>query len=302
MRKLKDCALSGKWQLRILLLTSFLILPTFSFLIPPFSHLLPQSSLKAQTFYNLTADEVRVDSVLPLFTYQQALGSHYSDSIYTISLEYPEFIDMQEADILRYQQIAGAELPPAMPVVNQYIGVSRRQGTLYASFCPIVFRDGKYQKLVSFMVKTYQTPQSANASARGLSRSRNYSPSFSNHSVLASGRWVKILVPETGIYELSTSLIRQAGFSDKSKVKVFGYGGAWQPEQLTADYLAETDDLKEVPTCNVDGRRLLEQQHGNVPHTQPLQRLWLLLPDGGRRDAADGRQCRVCRQFLSLGQ
>ena len=256
MRKLKDCALSGKWQLRILLLTSFLILPTFSFLIPPFSHLLPQTSLKAQTFYNLTADEVRVDSVLPLFTYQQALGSHYSDSIYTISLEYPEFIDMQEADILRYQQIAGAELPPAMPVVNQYIGVSRRQGTLYASFCPIVFRDGKYQKLVSFMVKTYQTPQSANASARSLSRSRNYSPSFSNHSVLASGRWVKILVPETGIYELSTSLIRQAGFSDKSKVKVFGYGGAWQPEQLTADYLAETDDLKEVPTCNVDGRRL----------------------------------------------
>ena len=29
-----------------------------------------------------------------------------------------------------------------------------------------------------------------------------------------------------------------------------------QPEKLTADYLMETDDLQELPTCNVGGRRL----------------------------------------------
>ena len=79
---------------------------------------------------------------------------------------------------------------------------------------------------------------------------------YADHSVLASGSWAKIRVPETGVYHLSDALIRQAGFSDPSRVKVYGYGGALQPEVLTGDYLIATDDLKEVATCTVGGRRL----------------------------------------------
>ena len=51
-------------------------------------------------------------------------------------------------------------------------------------------------------------------------------------------------------------MVKKAGFKDINKVKIYGYGGARQPEQLTASYLSETDDLKEVPTCTVNGRRL----------------------------------------------
>ena len=222
-----------------------------------------------------------MDSVLPLFTYQQALGCNYADSVYTISLEYPEFIDMQPTDILRYQQIAGSELPPEMPVVHQYIGVSRRQGTLYASFCPIVYRDDKYQKLVSFMIKTkaslecrvesveFATALDSSAAGSPVANSKLYtlnskpnraaanSSLYTLHSSLKDGRWVKIRVPETGIYEISSALVRQAGFTDINKVRVYGYGGAWQPEQLTADYLEATDDLKEVPLCQVNGRLMM---------------------------------------------
>ena len=222
-----------------------------------------------------------MDSVLPLFTYQQALGCNYADSVYTISLEYPEFIDMQPTDILRYQQIAGSELPPEMPVVHQYIGVSRRQGTLYASFCPIVYRDDKYQKLVSFMIKTkaslecrvesveFATALDSSAAGSPVATSKLYtlnstpnraaanSSLYTLHSSLKDGRWVKIRVPETGIYEISSALVRQAGFTDINKVRVYGYGGAWQPEQLTADYLEATDDLKEVPLCQVNGRLMM---------------------------------------------
>ena len=75
-------------------------------------------------------------------------------------------------------------------------------------------------------------------------------------SVLATGRWAKIRVPATGIYELTSAVIRQAGFSNLDKVKIYGYGGAMQPEKLTSDYLRQTDDLAEVPTCTVGGRRL----------------------------------------------
>ncbi len=80
---------------------------------------------------------------------------------------------------------------------------------------------------------------------------------YASHSVLADGRWVKVSVPSSGIYQLTDKLLREAGFTDPSRVKVYGYGGALQPERLTADYLAATDDLHEVATCRTgDGRCL----------------------------------------------
>ena len=33
----------------------------------------------AQDFFNLTANEVRIDSVLPVFTYTKQLGANFSD-------------------------------------------------------------------------------------------------------------------------------------------------------------------------------------------------------------------------------
>ncbi len=79
---------------------------------------------------------------------------------------------------------------------------------------------------------------------------------YADHSVLANGRWVKVRVPETGIYQLTDQMLRQAGFTDPERVKVYGYGGALQPEQLMADYLKLTDDLHEVPQCRMAGRSL----------------------------------------------
>ena len=79
---------------------------------------------------------------------------------------------------------------------------------------------------------------------------------YASHSVLANGRWVKIRIPETGIYHLSDDFLREAGFADPSRVSIYGYGGAMQPEKLLANYVADTDDLHEVATCNINDRRL----------------------------------------------
>ena len=208
----------------------------------------------AQHFFNLTADEVKIDSVLPCFSYQQALGPHYADSVYEVSIAYPEFMEMSKGDIARYQAIT-TEVPPTLPNVEQFVSVVRKEGVLNVSFVPVVFRDGKYQKLVSFMLDVKAT---APGHSRNLS-TLHPSPSSSRyaaHSVLAEGKWAKIRVGETGIYQLTDALIRQAGFSNPSKVRIYGYGGALQDEQLTGDYLSSIDDLKEVPTCVVGGRRL----------------------------------------------
>ena len=204
---------------------------------------------EAQKWVDLTARQVRIDSLLPVYTWQKQLGPHYADSTYTVSIEYPEFIPMSKAEIRRYQTISGEPLPE-LPVVTQAIGVSRKQGVLDISLVPLVFRDGKYQKLVSFKLNVV-------ASAKAQARTRSGEVKrYADHSVLQEGIWVKIRVPENGFYQLTDALIKKAGFSDINKVKVYGYGGALQPEMLTGDYLAATDDLQEVPTCVVGGKRI----------------------------------------------
>lgn len=201
-----------------------------------------------QRFFNLTAEQVRIDSLLPVFTHHVSLGPDYADSVYTVSIVYPEFIPMSEADIERCEKIMSKSLP-AMPEVSQVISVDRKQGELTVSFIPLVFRDGRYQKLVSFMLDV----RGQKSVVRGR---RAATQRYADHSVLATGKWAKIGVPSTGIYQVTTDLIKKAGFSDINKVKIYGYGGGMQPETLTATYLAETDDLMEVPTCEVGGRKL----------------------------------------------
>ena len=210
----------------------------------------------AQHFFNLTADEVKIDSMLPCFSYQQALGPHYADSVYEVSIAYPEFMEMSKGDIARYQAIT-TEVPPTLPNVEQFVSVVRKEGVLNVSFVPVVFRDGKYQKLVSFMLDVKATAPGHSRTPSPFTFHRSPSSSrYAAHSVLAEGKWAKIRVGETGIYQLTDALIRQAGFSNPSKVRIYGYGGALQDEQLTGDYLSSTDDLKEVPICVVGGRRL----------------------------------------------
>ena len=219
---------------------------------------------EAQTkFFNLTAEEVKIDSLLPHFTYSRPLAANYQDSVYTVTIEYPEFIDATSADVLAYHRISGEPLPE-MPIVDQHVSVSRRSATLVTDFCPLVYRDNKYQLLVSFMIKVTATPATTTALRSSVATTRSSSSSrYVDHSVLAEGNWAKIRVPSTGVYQITESLIRQAGFSDITKVRVYGYGGNLQSEVLTESVITETDDLQEVPLY-IEGSRRLFYAKGSV--------------------------------------
>ena len=226
----------------------------------------------AQEFIDLTARQVEIDSLLPVFTWQRPLGANYADSTYTVSIEYPEFIEMSKEEIKKCREILtspdpscrrgierladpnsrrGIEQLPELPEVRQTVGVVRKQGVLDVSFVPLVFRDGRYQKLVSFKLNVQ-----ARAAGRARTRAASASERYAAHSILQSGSWAKIRIPESGFYQLTDALVKSAGFSDPSKVKIYGYGGALQPEQLTGDYLTATDDLREVPTATIGGKRI----------------------------------------------
>ena len=222
--------------------------------------LLAVMGLKAQRtqFVNLTAEEVGLtDGGVPRLAWSFPLPADYQDSLYTVSLLYPEFIDAP--------QTVDSLLPP-MPQVEQRVALDRKRGALEVLFTPWVWRDGRQQILVSFMMRVTAVPRPSHegcgrndASPGARVKANVFREQGSGEvegSLLASGRWAKIRVPATGVYEITDALVRQAGFSDASKVRVYGYGGALQPEMLSRSYLAATDDLQEVPTATVNGRRL----------------------------------------------
>lgn len=243
----------------------------------------------AQRFFNLASSQVKVDSVLPEFTYAIPLYNNYDDSLYTVSILYPEFIDMTRNDIANYERLSNEPLPE-MPVVKQQIAVSRKKAMLETYFCPLVKRDGKYQILVSFMLKVESKAKASttkgnetlakgygamaninDALATGnnaLAKNSSAAERYAANSILATGKWAKIRVPSSGVYQITESLIRKAGFSSLSKIKVYGYGGNLQAERLDGNTLKELDDLKEVATYD-RGKSRLFYARGPVSWSSP---------------------------------
>ena len=70
---------------------------------------------------------------------------------------------------------------------------------------------------------------------------------YSSESVLKDGHWVKISVTETGMHLIPASDLKAWGFSDPSKVHVYGYGGERLPDVLNSSYI---DDLPIVSSVN----------------------------------------------------
>ncbi len=92
-----------------------------------------------------------------------------------------------------------------------------------------------------------------------VSASERYAPM----SVLSTGEWVKIKIANTGLYQLSYKQLHDFGFSDPSRVAVFGYGGAMLPEDFSKPYI---DDLPQVPVLHT-AEKLIFYAQGVVSWT-----------------------------------
>lgn len=68
---------------------------------------------------------------------------------------------------------------------------------------------------------------------------------YASQSVLASGRWAKISVKEAGMNLVTDVQLRNLGFTDPQKVRVYGSGGRQLPDGLTA---SDIDDLPVLPS------------------------------------------------------
>ena len=76
---------------------------------------------------------------------------------------------------------------------------------------------------------------------------------YADHSVLASGTWVKISVDDEGVYQITNSALKSMGFSDPDAVKLYGLNLPLLPEDNIEDI---DDDLVEMPLYRTDEKVL----------------------------------------------
>lgn len=218
------------------------------------------ASAQAQRFFNLTQDQVKIDSILPHFSHTIDLYGNYADSTYTATILYPEFIDMTAEDIANYRRIGTIPLP-SLPTPTVTVASERKRSALLVQFSPLVQRNGRYQILVSFMLRIdAKAKTKAARRLMAMNKTADRAARYATHSALRSGKWAKIRVKESGIHQLTDAVIKRAGFSNLNNVHIYGYGGRMLNEVLTDEDLQHDDDLKEIPTCNIGGKRLFYAQ------------------------------------------
>ena len=114
-----------------------------------------------------------------------------------------------------------------------------------------------------------------------------FSPShYATESRLSSGRWVKIAIPEDGVYELTPAELLEMGFSDPSAVRVYGAGGHMIGEVLDGSVM---DDVQPVPSAVINDK-LCFYALGSVSFTMAYP-----------RKAANRRYSRVVNTYSTRG-
>lgn len=186
------------------------------------------------------------DSLLPVCTDAVNLPADYESYSYSARVEYPEFQKMTSDEVLRYAIREKYGKLPEYPDVECYVGVQAKVPQLDMVFVPVVMKAGEYYRILSYKLVVDRKELPNKAKVRAASPGERYAAG----SVLASGKWVRIAVKENGVHKITDSELRGMGFSNPSKVRLYGYGGHVLPEKAIGELV---DDLCEVPLWRESG-------------------------------------------------
>lgn len=193
------------------------------------------------------------------FSLSVNLGYQSQRDSFDVRIVFPEYRTLSRDEANRLMQ-KGFQFPSTLTYTTQQ-ATWKKQAIVTLDIIPYVQQDKQYRQLVSFKIDTLRKSSGSPTfvQARSTTRSQVSLASLSTpqryakNSVLSSGKWVKIRVAESGIYQMSADWLKSAGFNDISKVKLYGYGGLMQDSILGDNMI---DDLSEVPLYRRNGNVL----------------------------------------------
>lgn len=217
--------------------------------------------VSAQEFITLNWQELPSAQTLPVVTRELPLKDDFRSFTYQVEIEFPEYqrLSKSEAAVLEARLDSLRRLPdadiafreglPASPQITSFIKVSAHRGFLSIHFVPVVYREGSYQRLNSFKLSVKSFPKKEGVGEGTTTRSTAISSTKTSlkdctNSLLASDRWTKIRVRNTGVFKITNAELKKMGFSRPEKVRVFGYGGYLLSQRFSEHPAA---DLPEVP-------------------------------------------------------
>lgn len=129
------------------------------------------------------------------------------------------------------------------PQIQHSIYPVKKESYVRVSFCPVIYNsDMKRTELITTFLVTIKTEP--------VQKKKSLSNSWAGHSVLASGKWVRVSVPESGVYKIPYSDLQSWELENPAQPRIFGNGGRIIPE---INNLPQPDDLKEIPVMLVKG-------------------------------------------------
>lgn len=207
--------------------------------------LLSLSAIAAQAQIAQKAEQVNLGRLLP------------TDSV-VAKLEFPEFRVLTKDEVKALRKTG---FKPGKEVrLNVLRTLSRGETLVDITFMPVVTRNGRWCEITNYDLNVTTTGARLSAAHRLAAQSTLKAVSasrYADHSVLSTGKWVKIRVSKEGIYQLTDAALAGMGFSDPSKVKLYGYGGRLINETFAfSGNNALIDDLNEVPLYRRSGSLL----------------------------------------------
>ena len=191
-------------------------------------------------FTTVDWESAKGDSVLRYCSSVIELSADYGNYSYSAHIEYPEFQKMTAAELKRYALETSYPELSELPQIECYVGVQAKQPQLNVAFLPVVMRGKEYYRINSYKLVVDKTLKMSSR----VASIRNVNERYTENSVLANGKWVRVSVKDNGVYKITHAELKKMGFSNPASVRLFGYGGHMLPEKGIGEL---TDDLQEVP-------------------------------------------------------
>lgn len=225
-------------------------------------------------FIHISIHDYSLENGVPV--YREHLNiSETTATIFDVQVIYPEYVALNKAEKKQLRHFLQNHAAEKDFRLQQHLAFSQKVPQLNVSLCPIVKVDGHWKRLSS--CKLELRPRTSTPRKAAILSAERWQP----NSVLAQGKWVKIRVAEEGIYTLTPQFLQQVGFTDPTRVKVYGYGGLLQDEtfdftsnDITQLITAAPDDLNEVATLRHNGKILFWAEGTRKWHYQANRQAW----------------------------